>query len=146
MSTQGFTRGLRLFSFASVLTCLAACGSEHGADQWPIARGELAGNAPMQGAKTPEGNYRQYCIGCHGADGRGNGGTTGADFTGPQSPLRARTDGELIASVRDGKRGVAATMPAHSPVLNDAQIADVVGYLRSRFQQVEAGSPTGERN
>jgi mono/diheme cytochrome c family protein len=149
MSTQDLARKRRLvaalaggtarfgFSLAGVLTLLSltACGSERGADQWPISRGELAGKTPTTGAKSPEGTYRQYCIGCHGADGRGNGGTTGADFTGPNSPLRAHGDGELIASVRDGKRGVTATMPAHSPVLSEAQIAELIGYLRSRFQQ-----------
>ena len=116
------------------LCATLACGEERGKDQWPISRAELEGKASARPAGDAEGTYHQYCIGCHGADGRGNGGTTGADFTGPESPLRERSDAELMASVRDGKRGVSATMPAHSPVLSDAQIEALVGYLRSRFQ------------
>jgi mono/diheme cytochrome c family protein len=134
MSTRPL--GRRAFSFVATLAAFAvsACGSDRGADQWPISREELGGKAPAEGARSAEATYRQYCVGCHGADGRGNGGTTGADFTGPQSPLHAHSDSELLASVRDGKKGVAATMPAHSPVLTDAQIEAVIGYLRSRFQ------------
>ena len=116
--------------------CLLACGRERGADQWPISRTELAGKpAPSPGTGGGEATYQQYCIGCHGADGRGNGGTTGADFTSENSPLLAHSDAQLASSVKDGKRGPTATMPAHSPVLNDSQIADVVSYLRSRFQK-----------
>ncbi|MFT3923542.1 MAG: cytochrome c [Myxococcales bacterium] len=125
---------LRAYSLACVLLALAGCGRERGADQWPMSRAELEGKAPGSSANAAEATYRQYCIGCHGADGRGNGGTTGADFTGPNSPLRSRSDAELASSVRDGKRGAAATMPAHSPVLSDAQIAAVIGYLRGRFK------------
>lgn len=123
-----------LFSCGLALSS-AACAAERGADQWPISRRELEGKAPRTGAASGEATYQQYCIGCHGADGRGNGGTTGADFTDANSPLRSRTDAELSVSVRDGKRGQTATMPAHSPVLSDAQIAQVVGYLRARFQK-----------
>ena len=46
-----------------------------------------------------------------------------------------------MASVREGKRGEHAVMPAHKPVLNDAQISEVVGYVRKRFMRTEAPSP-----
>ncbi len=131
MSTR---RTLLWLAGGLALCTLLACGEERGTGQWPISRAELAGQGTGRPGKDPEATYRQYCIGCHGADGRGNGGTTGADFTGPESPLRDRTDAELAASVRDGKRGVRATMPAHSPVLSDPQIEALIGYVRSRFQ------------
>jgi mono/diheme cytochrome c family protein len=113
---------------------LMACGQERGADQWPISHRELASKPGVSSAVGGETTYQQYCMGCHGADGRGNGGKTGADFTAATSPLRTRSDADLIGSVRDGKRGAGATMPAHSPILSDAQIGEVVGYVRARFQ------------
>jgi mono/diheme cytochrome c family protein len=85
--------------------------------------------------------YHRYCIGCHGADGRGNGGITGADFTAADGPLTQRDQATLIASVRDGKRGERATMPAHAPVLTEAQIEAVVAYVRTRFAPAGAGQP-----
>jgi len=125
-------RPLRWTIAGSLLLGALGCGQDRGADSWPISRAELEGGA-APGAAPGEATYRQYCIGCHGADGRGNGGTTGADFTGPASPLRAHADAELAVSVRDGKRGASASMPAHSPVLSDAQIAQVLAYVRAQF-------------
>lgn len=84
-----------------------------------------------QGPAAAEATYRRYCIGCHGSDGRGNAGL-GADFTLPGGAL-TKSDAELIASVRNGRRGATSTMPAHSPVLSDAQIAAVVSHVKQRF-------------
>jgi len=123
----------RTFSmFASLLLISVACGeSPREEGQWPLSKEELerGGKPPSEGALT----YRQYCIGCHGVDGRGNGGVTGADFLAPTSPLLTKSDEELLISVRDGKRGVTATMPAHRPILTDTQIRNVLGYVRERF-------------
>ena len=99
--------------------------------QWPIARDELAQEAETPGADT----YRRYCVSCHGVDGRGNGGVTGADFVGDAKTLSEKSDEELSTSVREGKTGERATMPAHRPILSDAQIAQVVAYVRGRFLQ-----------
>lgn len=101
--------------------------------QWPIARDQLAQQAAPK--DEAELNYRRYCIGCHGSDGRGNGGLTGADLSAPDGPMARRTEAELAASVRDGKRGRTASMPAHKPVLDDAQILALIGYLRTHFGQ-----------
>jgi mono/diheme cytochrome c family protein len=113
---------------------LAACGTEKRAPgQWPLAKSELEqGTAPSE---PGEGTYRRYCIACHGADGRGNGGITGADFVGGRDVIGAKSDVELNQSVREGKRGERAVMPAHKPVLSDAQIGEAVGYVRKRFLQ-----------
>lgn len=114
------------------LALLGACngGDEREPGQWPLSRAEIEKNDAANPAETA---YRVYCIGCHGADGRGNGGTTGADFTAGGSALTQKPDAELIASVRDGRRGTVATMPAHKPVLSDAQIASLVAYVKQRF-------------
>jgi mono/diheme cytochrome c family protein len=114
--------------FALVL--LAAC-SEAGSSpsQHPIAVDELRAKTEDSG----ELNYRRYCIGCHGADGKGNGATTGADLTAADGPLRTKSDDLLLASVRDGKTGKIASMPAHKPVLSEAQIRQVLAFARQRF-------------
>ena len=120
-----------------LLLWTTACGGDGPAEgQWPVSREELArgANPDAPGAAT----YRQYCNGCHGVDGRGNAGVTGADFLSSGSPLLTKTDAELLISVRDGKRGVTATMPPHKPVLTDAQIAAVIGYVRAQFTPAAA--------
>lgn len=122
------------FAILTVIVSLSvACGDPpRGEGQWPLTKDELErGSKPeVAGALT----YRQYCVGCHGVDGRGNGGVTGADFRSAASPLLTKTDDELLVSVRDGKRGVTATMPAHRPILTDTQIRSVLGYVRTQFK------------
>lgn len=129
---------LSLLSVCALL--LLACSSEARAPgQWPIAKNEL------EKSKTPtqpgEATYRRYCIACHGADGRGNGGITGADFVAGRETIGAKADAELETSVREGKRGERAVMPAHKPVLSDAQIAEAVAYVRKRFLQNPTQTP-----
>lgn len=121
---------------ALTLLSVTACDREKERDptQWPISREDLERNAPT--SDPDELTYRRYCIGCHGSDGHGNGGVTGADLAATDGPLLQKNDAALIASVRDGKKGAVASMPAHRPVLDDAQIAGVVGYVRKRFGQV----------
>lgn len=133
-------RGWQRASLLLLLASASACGPEERAkDQWPISKTEL-----MRGAHAPEAGeatYRRYCVGCHGADGRGNGGITGADFVAGRELLGQKPDTELAQSVREGKRGERAVMPAHKPVLNDAQIGQVVAYVRKRFFQSASPSP-----
>ncbi|HEX5660436.1 MAG TPA: cytochrome c [Polyangiales bacterium] len=115
-----------------VLLMVAACGRKEGTPssaQRPIAADELRPGPTNPG----ELSYRRYCIGCHAADGKGNGGTTGADLTAAESPLRTKSDDELLVSVREGKTGKVATMPAHKPVLNDAQIREILAFAHQRF-------------
>ena len=115
---------------------LVACGGpDRDPSQFPITRAELRSKAapsPAQPDDAAELTYRRYCVGCHGADGHGNGGTTGADLAGSDSPL-TKSDEELTASIRDGKTGKVASMPAHRPVLSDAQIAAVLAYVRKQY-------------
>lgn len=125
-------------------TALVGCNDKPKPGQWPLTRDELVAKtapAPAFDEAAAELTYKRYCIGCHGDDGRGNGGTTGADLSADDSPLATKRNDVLIASVRDGKLGKTGTMPPHKPVLKDEQIADVIRYLRRRFVHVEPPAP-----
>lgn len=119
------------------LGALACSTEQRGPDQFPIGKSELTAPSDLPGAAT----YRRYCVSCHGADGRGNGGITGKDFVADRAALAARDDASLASSVREGKRGERAVMPAHKPVLKDPQIDEVIGYVRTRFLSDPGNAP-----
>lgn len=132
---------MKLFSatIVALLLCAGCTSDGRAPGQWPIEKSELLKSAHP--AAPGEGTYRRYCVSCHGEDGRGNGGITGADFVGTAAVLSEKPDAQLVASVRDGKRGERAVMPAHRPVLTDAQLDEVVAYVRQRFMQ-PSSTPT----
>ncbi len=76
--------------------------------------------------------YGTYCVGCHMADGKGNGGTTAADFIGDPSRL-GKTDEELLTSIAEGKTGTIGTMPPWKGALSAQQRVDVLAYVRATF-------------
>lgn len=126
-----FARRLALIVLSTLVFGVGCSGKEREPGQWPMSREDLERNAATE--DPAEATYRRYCISCHGVDGRGNGGATGADLTAVPGPLTLKSDAELVQSVSEGRRGERATMPAHKPVLTPAQIAAVVGYVRARF-------------
>jgi caa(3)-type oxidase subunit IV len=81
-----------------------------------------------RGAKV----YATYCVGCHGADGRANGGTTGASFVDDPSRL-AQDDEVLLRAISEGKTGKIGMMPPWKGTLQPQQMADVLAYLRADF-------------
>lgn len=76
--------------------------------------------------------YQRFCETCHQADGRGINGKLAADFVGDASRL-AKTDAQLALSIKNGVPNTA--MRAFGPVLDDAQIHDVLAFIRERFAQ-----------
>lgn len=89
----------------------------------------LAGSA-LSFAQSPGADtYKAKCQMCHGADGSANtpaGKSMKAlPFSTPE--LIAQTDAQLIADTKNGK----GKMPAYSGKLTDAQIKDVVSYIRT---------------
>lgn len=73
--------------------------------------------------------YKSKCVMCHGADGKGKtpmGSKTGVrDFNSPV--VAKQTDAEMFTLTKDGKN----KMPAYKGKLTDAQIKDLVKYIRT---------------
>jgi len=80
-------------------------------------------------AQTGADTYKAKCQMCHGADGSGNTPAGKAmkaiPFKSPE--LMKKTNAELITATEDGK----GKMPAYKGKLSDAQIKDVVAYIRT---------------
>lgn len=93
-----------------------------------VAEAALEPGDAGRGAKV----YGTYCAGCHAADGRANGGTTGADFVADKTRL-AKGDDELLRSIAEGKTGALGVMPAWKASLSRQQMVDVLAYVRGRF-------------
>jgi mono/diheme cytochrome c family protein len=85
----------------------------------------------VAGKKT----YLMYCVACHLETGRGNG--TSADFVGDKNRL-AKSDTELIRSIRRGFENEKATMPPFGSVLSEPDIQNVIAYIRQAFDPLRA--------
>jgi mono/diheme cytochrome c family protein len=77
--------------------------------------------------------YKAKCAMCHGTDGSGNTPAGKAMKAQPfNSPdLIKASDADLIAATKNGK----GKMPAYSGKLTDAQIKDVIAYIRKLQKQ-----------
>ena len=86
----------------------------------------LAGPARAQGAG--EKVYKAKCASCHGADGAGTTpagkATKARDFCSEE--VKKETDEDWTAIVVKGKN----KMPAYDKKLTDAEIKDVLAYIR----------------
>lgn len=112
------------------------------ARHWSVIppKAEVAQDAVVAVAKPLEpGNaerggkvYGTYCVGCHMADGKGNNGTTAANFVDDASRL-AKTDEELLVSIAEGKNGTIGAMPPWKGALSEQQRVDVLAYVRATF-------------
>ena len=132
------TRTTTMMALAAALV-LGACGNKE-----EKAGGEQAAAGQQAAAKAggdhalpgdPEKGkavYEQYCQSCHGPDGKGNGGTTGADFVGDKSRL-AKSNEDLLKSIREGTQGKIGMMPAQKDILSDEQMKDALAYIRKTF-------------
>ena len=86
----------------------------------------FAGTAFSADQKTQD-LYKSKCQGCHGADGKPTaiGKRLGAkDFQDPD--VAKMSEDELEKITKDGKN----KMPAYSGKLSDADIKDLIGYIR----------------
>lgn len=122
----------RALAMTLALLALGGCVSQPERDpsQWPISRVDIERAIPTD--DPAEETYRAHCIACHGVDGRGAGGATGANFTAPDGPL-TKTDDLLLLSILDGRHGTIGVMPAHRQMLGEERSAAVLAYIRRRF-------------
>jgi mono/diheme cytochrome c family protein len=108
---------------------LAACGGDNGAGQPPAA----AAGDPVQGERL----YQQSCAACHAMDGTGVPGL-GKDLT-TSAFTQSLSDQELVAFTKEGRpsghpdntTGIDMPPKGGNPALTDAQILDIVAYMRT---------------
>lgn len=93
----------------------------------------LAAGDPRHG----ETLYRVYCTQCHGQEGNGRGVNAPAMSVLPRDhtdrgEMSARTDEDLFKAIHSGGKAVnkSILMPNWDGNLNDAEINDLVAYLR----------------
>lgn len=96
----------------------------------------LAGPAAALAAGAEE-NYKTYCVQCHGMQGKGNGvnvrdmAVQPRDHTDPVA-MNGLSDARIFQAIKEGGPAVTKSvlMPAWGSVLTDAEINDLVAYLR----------------
>ena len=118
----------------ALLGLAAGCRREEGEE-----REEAPAEAPVEVDRSLPGDpdagaavYARICIACHGADGKGNGGLTGANFVGDPTRL-AKSNEQLIHSITYGILDKNPPMPAQGQVLSEQEIKDVLSYIRREF-------------
>ena len=95
--------------------------------------------------------YDAHCVECHGATGRGDGPAAShltpapRDFTSGKYKIRSTdsgnvpTDDDLLQTVRLGLYGSA--MPAWGTILSDADLREVVGYIKTLSPRFSGDTP-----
>lgn len=102
---------------------------------------------PLWADQSVEQVYHRQCATCHGNNGDGQGRAGASLSPAPsnfRSPaMRARSDAQLAAAIRNGKPGSA--MSAYGSRLSEAQITALVKYIRTSFMrgsgQAHAAAP-----
>lgn len=98
---------------------------------FPAASQEFGAGAMDRGSKIPyqggEAIFKGVCQGCHMPDAKGVAGAGAYPALAHNSKLEMA--GYAIAVVVNGQKA----MPALGPMMTDQQIADVVNYIRSNF-------------
>ena len=98
----------------------------------------LGAAAPARGADSASTFFSGQCATCHGADGKGKGPAAAAlnpkprDFT-DCSVMKKDTDDVLFKAIKGGGQSVGRStmMPAWGGAMSDAQIHDMVAYVRT---------------
>ena len=85
----------------------------------------LATPAVVSAQAKGQDTYKAKCAMCHGADGSGNKAMGTMPLGG--ADVQKMSDADLTAAITNGK----GKMPAYKGKLTDAQIGDLVSYIRS---------------
>jgi mono/diheme cytochrome c family protein len=104
----------------------------------PAVADEPGGLAKTSAPVTGEEVYTQVCQACHMADARGGQGA--AAIPALAGNPRLAVAAYPIAMVVNGR----GAMPGFTDILNPAQIANVVGYVRTHFGNAYAKPVTPE--
>jgi mono/diheme cytochrome c family protein len=123
---------MRRYLSALPLALLSALGSGVRADSAGFT--PFAASAPLNGEQI----YTQICQGCHMPEGQG---AAGAGFYPKLAANPKFISWEFVAlTVLNGRKGMppfglppAADARAHASQLSDAQVAEVVNYVRGHF-------------
>ena len=82
--------------------------------------------------------FVRFCSKCHGAEGKGDGAQAEALSTKPRdltdcARMKAATDETLFTAIKEGGEAVKLSkdMPAWKDGMDDAEIHDLVAYVRS---------------
>ncbi|MHA1598183.1 MAG: c-type cytochrome [Alphaproteobacteria bacterium] len=94
-------------------------------------------SGPVLAQETAKQKYDAYCVQCHGLTGNGMGvnvrdmSVQPRDHTDAKS-MRGRSDEELFKVIKEGGLSISKSvlMPAWKGTLTDAEITELVGYLR----------------
>jgi cytochrome c oxidase cbb3-type subunit 3 len=98
---------------------------------WLVGAGLLVSSLAYQAAvPAADGSaiFKQNCMMCHGADGKGFAALKTPDFTDPKWQSSVK-DKDMRAVIKNGKKGTA--MVAFGDKLNDDKISAVIAYIRS---------------
>jgi cytochrome c oxidase cbb3-type subunit 3 len=96
-----------------------------------VAAGLLVSSFAFHAAvPAPDGSaiFKNNCMMCHGADGKGFPALKTPDFTDPKWQA-ATKDKEIREAIKNGKKGTA--MLAFGNKLSDEEISAVIPYIRS---------------
>lgn len=114
-------------------TATSMAGSRAGPAAFDPNAPEYQGDHSLTGDPTAGAAvYQTSCVACHAADGRANGGVTGADLVGDPRRL-AKNNDTLLRAIRDGVLDASPAMPPHRDLLTDEQIRDALAYVRVTF-------------
>jgi len=94
-------------------------------------------SGPALAADTAKDNYTAYCVQCHGLQGNGMGvnvhdmSVQPRDHTDTKA-MSARSDEDLFKVIKEGGLSISKSvlMPAWKDTFSDAEIHDLVGFLR----------------
>lgn len=102
--------------------------------------GAAGGQSPQLQRPDPDAGgliFRQNCINCHGASGRGDGAAAAqldpkpADLT--LEKTQAKRDVELLETIKFGRPGTS--MPGWMSELDERDLRNVMAYLRTLSQK-----------
>ena len=89
-------------------------------------------------AEKPASVYKDFCVSCHGALGKGDGPAAAAFSPKPRDMtdckiMAAESDDTLFKIIKDGSKSVgrSSAMPGFGGALKDPQIRELVDHIRS---------------